>query len=299
MLDAILMDRIDNGTQRRSPFFNSNPRLYTERNMHRNLFTTFVLTAALMGLGDTMQLNTVAAQDFESIERRLGDIVADGDLSLEQAHVMLDALRHWRQRRDRDERLLGDLNRIGISPSAVDGVRRTLMSNGLDDDRSSAVMQMLANVIEKFDGEPEEFSLPTEMVEQLSERAGIREPQLNTIEQIGKRLVNQVRTNPTRRSESKASTEPSGGSMGGFSATDKQDVVKKMIDWIHSTEAELRKAVDDDVLDEATAMKKWDWFKAKAIGPKLKAAVDSGIITADAADRIWTDIKKGEADRRD
>ncbi|MEM6751105.1 MAG: hypothetical protein AAF612_11605 [Planctomycetota bacterium] len=56
------------------------------RALHRVLSGLFVSSLALL------PALVVVAQDFDAVERKLGEAVADGDLTLEQARVMMEAL---------------------------------------------------------------------------------------------------------------------------------------------------------------------------------------------------------------
>ena len=61
----------------------------TSRKSNKRWLQTGVLLCAMV----VLPLGIVSAQDYEAIEKRLGEAVSHGELSLEQAGVMMDALR--------------------------------------------------------------------------------------------------------------------------------------------------------------------------------------------------------------
>jgi polyhydroxyalkanoate synthesis regulator phasin len=56
----------------------------------------------LIGAVLLLPLGTAYSQDYEAVERRLGQLVAEGAISLDQAKVMMDALRRVGKKPDED-----------------------------------------------------------------------------------------------------------------------------------------------------------------------------------------------------
>ena len=80
-------------------------------------------------------LGVVSAQDFEAVERHLGLAVHEGELTLEQAHVMMEALKQTVGERDR-----------GNEEEERDGVQRivrALLEAGVQEDSVDATVEVI------------------------------------------------------------------------------------------------------------------------------------------------------------
>ena len=66
--------------------------------------SSFISTVLFISISTVFAINFANAQDFNAIERRLGEAVAEGEISLEQAQIMLGALRHSNFERVREEK---------------------------------------------------------------------------------------------------------------------------------------------------------------------------------------------------
>ena len=87
--------------------------------------------------------STARADDFEGVERRLGEIVADGHLSLQQAVVMMHALRENTKREHRDAELTNQFEKNGIRGELLESVRNQLAKNDIDGEQQQHAMQVL------------------------------------------------------------------------------------------------------------------------------------------------------------
>ena len=125
-------------------------------------------------------LGLVSAQDFEAVERRLGLAVHEGELSLEQAHVMMEALKRTVHERDHEyeerhvvvRRIVGALSEAGVREDSIEA--------------TIEVIRKLAGDIAKRGNS---FELDEEVVDYLSDKLRLNERQIDLVVEIAERLA--------------------------------------------------------------------------------------------------------------
>ncbi len=242
----------------------------------------FRIHIATLLLTFTFAASTLNAQNFDKIEQRLGGIVADGELSLEQAGVMMRALHEFTQQRNHDSELMRHFEKLGVNHATLEHVHQALAEHGIQDPlqrhRAIEVLLRITQMMNAVDGE---FEMPDEMRHHLIEEMKLSEPQAKLLFDLARRLDHESKTGQKQNSES-----------------DREATEKKIVQWIESIGEKLEKAVDSGDLSEENAWEKWHEFKAKEIEPKIEAAVKSRVLSEEQAEQIWVKIREREEAQR-
>lgn len=237
-----------------------------------------------------MGLTEVAiSQDFDNIERRLGGIVAEGDLSLEQATVMLHALREHAQHQraqhagtqhagqanqHHEAELRHNFERLGIEPEALMRVRRAMNERGIQGPVQQQAMQVVLRMSQMMKSSDKKFEMPEVMLRHLRDGLRLNEEQAAWLAETSNRL--------TRASNPKSND------------SDQKATEERIVQWIESVESKLKASVESGDLSEENAWKKWLWYKENEISPKIKAAINSGDLSDDQGKHIWAEISERE-----
>ena len=126
-------------------------------------------------------LGVVSAQDFEAVERRLGLAVHEGELTLEQAHVMMEALKQTVGEHDR-----------GNEEEERDGVQRivrALLEAGVQEDSVEATVEVIRKLVGDIAKRGNSFKLDEGIVHYLSDKLNLNERQIDVVVEIAERLA--------------------------------------------------------------------------------------------------------------
>ncbi len=242
----------------------------------------FRIHIATLLLTLTFTASTLNAQNFDKIEQRLGGIVADGELSLEQAGVMMRALHEFTQQRNHDSELMRHFEKLGVNHATLEHVHQALAEHGIQDPlqrhRAIEVLLRITQMMNAVDGE---FEMPDGMRHHILDEMKLSEPQVKLLSDLARRLAHESKAGQKQNSDS-----------------DRKATEKKIVQWIESIGAKLEKAVASGDLSEEHARKKWGWVKENEIGPKVKAAVKSSVLSEEQAAHIWAEIREREEAQR-
>lgn len=233
-------------------------------NFKRILWSRCLLACGLWWATAAIPCGVVDAQDLETVERRLGGIVADGELTLKQAAIMLDALKkgtaHKLSNADKLDAYLGEV---------WAKLQAAVAAGQMSEEDAEAKMTAIKHA-------------------KLSSAA--KTPHN---EAIGERLKAAVKAGKLTEEEAwakwKGITESSAA---------KGDVVDSIKDKLASAGQRIKAAVESGQLSEAEAWQKRLYIKQNEIGPQLKAAVESGKLSEADATAIWREIEKTETAER-
>ncbi|PHQ34870.1 hypothetical protein [Rhodopirellula bahusiensis] len=254
------------------------------RNQHWTLRAFIALAVSFIASGT----QSAIAQDFDLIEQRLGGIVADGELSLEQAHVMLHALRQHAEQHHEQAEMQELFERAGIAESSVVRLHRALEERGIHGQQRDLSMRLLLRALQTKNSSADEFEFPTKLRQYLQTEGKLAEEQVQFITNIAARLAREVNTNREQKQQRSEQTQ-----------TRQKQVEERIVQWIESLETELREAVESERLTEDEAWEKWDWIKENQIEPKLDAAMEERSLTEEQSEHIWVEIKEREAELRE
>ena len=81
-------------------------------------------------------------------------------------------------------------------------------------------------------------------------------------------------------------------------SADQVPTAERFESWVRETGEKLRAAVETGKATEKEAWAKWATFKEKKAAPKLKAMVEDGVLTAEAAGKLMQKIATGELRQR-
>ncbi|TWU46169.1 hypothetical protein Poly51_55640 [Rubripirellula tenax] len=231
------------------------------------------------------------AQNTDAVERWLGQIVADGDLTLEQAHVMLRALHEFSRHQGSKERefvrehaedsrteLLEHFERLGFDEASVDRVQQMLGETDIEGERRGHVLRVVLRLVQMMRSSDEQFEMPDLMREHFRSQLKLSDQQIGKVFGIAKRLSQQGQHRPdqARRAE----------------------IQQEVMAWIESLGDDLKEAVERGDLSEREAWEKWEWIKGNQIGPKTEAAVEKGQLSREQGEEIWNTIEKDEAAKK-
>ncbi|QEG39881.1 hypothetical protein [Roseimaritima ulvae] len=215
------------------------------------------------------------AQDFETIERRLGEIVADGELSLEQAQVMLHALRvvtHHRRNDDHPMReMLEQFERYGVDETKADHARHALEQQGIHGENLHHAMGALLRIVQRMQASDHDFDMPEAMERHLHEELSLSAKQIDFLIGLANRVAHAGSSNEHREANA-----------------------EEILQWIESVRTKLKQAIESNKLSGQDASRKWQFIKQYQLAPKLKAATERGELDEEHAKRIWHEIEAYE-----
>ena len=143
-------------------------------------------TAILAVAACVFPLGLVHAQDFEAVERRLGSAVHEGELSLEQAQIMMEALRqstHEAEHKHRDHHGHDDhedfARRISTALAEAEVEREAIRP-------ALGVIRRLAGEIAE---QGNQFKLGDEVANYLEEELGFNGEQIELVVELAERLA--------------------------------------------------------------------------------------------------------------
>ena len=244
-------------------------------------------------IATTGTLSSVAAQDFEIIQRRLGGIVADGELSLEQASVMLRALHEFSEHQER-ERQLGDhqeevrqhLRRLGVDDATQNQARETLEAKGIYGERLAGAMRVLARIFTAMRSTDHRMGISLETRRHLKHELDLSDDQISMVMNLATHFEQAERHRTERH---RVGQRDHDRDRDRHNATE-----ESIVDWIEATWMDLKSAVDSNNLSEDKAWQKWQKVIATQIEQKVKAALEAGDLTEAQVDRIKAMIEKND-----
>jgi hypothetical protein len=150
----------------------------------------------------SMVPSVTQAQEFETVERRLGEIVADGELTLEQANVMFRALREFTQHQtparnrdvdshhhaDRMPELLKHFEQLGINGDTAERVIHTLNESGIHGEQLQRSMAALLRLIHVMRSSDQAFEMPEPMRQHFIFELEFSDEQITRVVNLAKRL---------------------------------------------------------------------------------------------------------------
>jgi beta-lactamase regulating signal transducer with metallopeptidase domain len=245
-------------------------------------------TAILAVAACLFPLGLVYAQDFEAVERRLGLAVHEGELSLEHAHLMMEALRDsvHEKKHDEDDQMEARKRRYtGIVERMKDAVRRGEISEkeaenklvevreeifgDVEDDEMEARKRRYMGIVERVKdavrrGEISELEAENKLVEVRKEMFGdVEDDEMEARKRRYMGIVERVK-NAVRR-----------GEISEQEAEDKLDEVREKI-------------FGDDEDDEIEARKR----RYMGIVERVKDAVRRGEISEQEAENKLVEVRK-------
>ena len=171
-------------------------------------------TAILAVAACVFPLGLVYAQDFEAVERRLGLAVHEGELSLEQAQIMMEALRqstHEAEHKHRDHHGHDDhedvARRIATALAEAEVEREAIRP-------AMGVIRRLAGQIAK---EGNRFDLDAEVADYLHDELGLNREQIGTVVELAERLADAHEERGNEPGESEERDDDHMGFMGRIS----------------------------------------------------------------------------------
>ena len=214
--------------------------------------------------------SAVVAQDFNAVEKRLAEAVQEGELSLEHAARMMEALKDAAHEKDYDE----DDEEDDVEHEAwrkfevwIDGVAGKL---------ESAVEE----------GDLNEETAHKKWRHFLEEEVG---PKLKAA--VAKGMLDEEEAWEVWKELQHGDDEDE------YDEHEREDGDKtqaRFEAWIEKVGGGLKQAVADGEFDEKTAWEKWDFFKENELAPKLKAAVKSGLVDENFARDLWKELEAAE-----
>lgn len=218
----------------------------------------------------TICSGAVVAQDFDAVEQRLVEAVQDGELSLEQAARMMEALKDSADKNDRDK----DAEEDNVEHEAwrqfeawIDGVAHKL---------KSAVEE----------GDLDEETAHKKWRHFLEEAVG---PKLKAA--VAKGMLDEEEAWEVWKELQHGDGEDEYDERKRGDGEDTQAQFKA---WIEKVGEGLKDAIAAGKLDEDTAWEKWQSFKENELAPKLKSAVKSGLVDDDFARDQWKKLAEAE-----
>jgi len=224
------------------------------------------------------------AQDLDAVERRLGEGVAEGELSLKQASAMMDALREFAEHEQREEARQEDVGIEERLEEIGEELKAAVKSGELSEEEAWAEwFEIKENeIVPRLKAAVKEGRMPE--AEAWAIWRGIEKAE------AGERLKAAVEKGDMSKEEALAKWAEINKEPG-----DGDDAIEA---WIKSIGPRLKAAVDAGKMSEEDAWAKWFEIKEKQIAPKLKAAVKAGRLPEDRAWDIWHGLEKGEAAAR-
>ncbi|WP_345326761.1 hypothetical protein [Novipirellula rosea] len=226
-------------------------------------YLTFCATGIIAGTGASSKL---VAQDFGIIEQRLGGIVADGELTLQQASVMLHALHEFAEHREREVR--DHRRRIGVDDAMQNEAREALQDSGIRGERLERTMQVLTRLSSAMRSTDHRVGISPETRHHLKSQLDLSDDQIARVVTLANRFQHSDRHNATTES---------------------------IVDWIETIWMDLRRDVESGDLSKDEAWQQWQKVKATKIASKLKHNLEAGNLSEDRVEQIKEMIEKHES----
>ncbi len=238
------------------------------------------------------------AQDFEIIERRLGGIVADGELTLQQASVMMSALHEFaenRELREHEEREhqrkhqleeREQLRRLGFEDAMQNQARKTLEAEGIHGDRLGKTMQVLTRLFNAMRATDQRVGISPDTRHHLKSELELTDEQISKVMNLATRFHQAEHHRPDTRDQDRDRDRHS----------DRHNAkTESMVDWVETMLMDLKHAVESGHLSKDEAWQKWQKVKATKIESALKANLESGELTEDRVNQIKEMIEKNDS----
>ena len=129
-------------------------------------------------------LGIVCAQDFEAVERRLGGAVEAGELSLEQANIMMHALRESTMHEHHENH-----EHEAEHNEMVHEIFRTLQEVGVQRDSMGPTIEIIRKVARDIQEKGNSFKLDKEIAVYLSDELNLNREQIGQVIEIAERLA--------------------------------------------------------------------------------------------------------------
>ncbi|MDA1052943.1 MAG: hypothetical protein O3C40_21025 [Planctomycetota bacterium] len=225
------------------------------------------LVACLLCAAVTLALlaSTAAGQDFDAVERRLADAVGEGELSLEQAARMMEALEDGGEDEEGEHEGEEAWHKL--------------------EEWIDAVAHKIESAVEE--GEIDEATAHEKWRYFLDKQVG---PKLKAAVKAG--MLDQEEALEFWKELSEQEEDHEQGKAD-------ENIESRLKAWVAEVGGELKEAVAAGKLDEVTARKKWLHFKEQELVPKLKAAVKSGAVDEKFAIALWKALEKAEAHEKE
>ncbi|WP_442506188.1 hypothetical protein SH528x_005019 [Novipirellula sp. SH528] len=249
-------------------------------------------------IASTGALSSLMAQDFEIIERRLGGIVADGELTLQQASVMLNSLHEFAENqelREREEREHGrehqlevreQLRRLGVDDAIQNQARKTLEAEGIHGERLGRTMQVLSRLFSAMRSTDQRVGISPDTRHHLKSELDLTDEQIATVMNLATRFQQAERHRPGPRDQDRDLDRLS----DRHNAT-----TEAIVDWVEMMLMDLKHAVESGHLSKDEAWQKWQKVKETKIESKLKANLESGELSEDRVNQIKELIEKNDS----
>ncbi|MEM6692364.1 MAG: hypothetical protein AAF664_23235 [Planctomycetota bacterium] len=214
------------------------------------------------------------AQDIEIVERRLGEIVAKGELTLEQAQVMLGALHEHAGMRHVSMQLLEEFERLGIPNEPVERVRHELAERGIEGHRNFGVMEVILRINHMMKYSKEEVDLTQELERHLFEHLDIPEPQIELVMDLARNLREHTRPKNQR---------------GEFEIDRRAAVLMLQVETLaHNLESKVRA----ESIETEMILDHWNGLIEQKISGKVEESVEAGLLSEEQAERIRIAVER-------
>jgi len=258
---------------------------------------------ALLCATAVLPLGLAVAQDLEAVERRLGQGVAEGELTLKQAAAMMDALReaagderaHREKAHERDGKALERMKHWVDSVGAR--IKEAVEKGQLSEEDAWKKWHAFK---EREFGPKLKHAVEAGHMSEADAKALWRGVE---IAEAGERLKAAVARGDLTEEQARAKWAQITRKAPGNDRREEADerdrrATERFGHWVESVSDKLDAAVENGDLSEEEAWAKWYAFKEKEFGPKLKGAVEAGHMSEHAARALWLSVEKAEAAER-
>jgi polyhydroxyalkanoate synthesis regulator phasin len=215
-------------------------------------------------------LGIVYAQDFEAVERRLGEAVGAGELSLDQAKLMMEALMRSQEADEREE------------ATTIRRLATALEEAGVQRDSIRPALGMARRLAGQIAEEGNRFEMGEDTANYLRKELNLNREQIGVVLRIAEHLADLAErgSKEERRFREIAERIEAAVERGDLS---KEDAERKLI--------EMRKEMFGNDEDRESKM---DEAKRRYMGivERIKAAVERGDLSEEDAERKLIEMRK-------
>ena len=140
------------------------------------------------------------AQDHDAVEKRLGEAIAEGEISIEQARVMMDALRRSAtELKERGEGLVGHYKRMGVSVETLGKYKKVLAEAGVKDKQMEGTLGGMTRVVYEMKSEGDDYELDPGLGKYFKDELGLSGKQIELVEGVARRILHRMKESDRER----------------------------------------------------------------------------------------------------
>ena len=225
------------------------------------LLQMFILVCVIVAL----PVGLVFAHDIDAVERRLGEAVSESEITLQEAIIMLDALRDSADDDRDDDDDEEDEEEIPFAklPKPVQKAAKKVAASG----------KIVEIEREEEDGK---------VVFEIEVAYGDKEVEF-VFAPNGKLISKEVEEEDDDDDDCDKEKK----------SCDKPRAKKDDFD-LEKIGKEIKAAVEAGKITVKQGWEKWNWVKKNELAPRLKAAIEAGKMTKEEVKNIWREIEKAE-----